>query len=86
MLTKYYKYMSGEEFAPMPDKEFFKMIEENNKVLNECNNHDFSKQIQSKCWACIHCHGVIDTCNKNFYELGKTHAVKEIRDKEVAYD
>ena len=74
MSTKFYKYMTGENFNPMPDKEFFEMIDENNDTLNKCSNHSFNVQIGPKCWTCENCGGVVDTRDKRFYELGKLHA------------
>lgn len=66
-------------------KKIFEEIQNNRKLLKECNHHDFLIEIPvpysklQKKYQCVHCKGIVDLSEKQWYELGLLHGRNEAK-------
>ena len=51
-------------------------VQENRKLLDSCNKHDFSIKLEQMRYRCKNCGGTVDISAKIWYETGLKHGGK----------
>lgn len=62
-------------------QEIFEQVKANQKLLDECKGHDFSKPWEKRGemivkWQCTKCLGLVDPYAKRWYERGLTDGLR----------
>lgn len=62
-------------------KATWERVKANQKLLDECKGHDFSKPFEQRGqmvvkWQCSRCSGIVDTTAKKWYERGLTDGLR----------